>query len=157
MNGTKFYVVAVGTLLVVGCTDKAESDFKVCTQLAADGQYGAAKTACEKAVASDPSSRSGEAAKKKLDEMQPALAKLAKEDEEKAAAKKAAEEAKKRADEEARVEAVKKCSNWCVLAGPGVGMHCSGGGGEFGLKRCLEFEELYSSSPGVLKPCHCND
>lgn len=87
----------------VGCDDKAKPDHASCIQLKAKGDVEGAWKACNDAIAADPTSESGQAATKLLDEMRPSYEK-AKAQREGAEAK--AAEARRKADAEAQAQRV---------------------------------------------------
>lgn len=67
-------LILVGIVLV-GCTDKAEKDFRQCEALEAKGDISGAVMACETAARLAPTSKFGVAAKAKREAMAPAFAK----------------------------------------------------------------------------------
>lgn len=87
----------------VGCADKARPDHATCIQLNAKGDVEGAWRACNNAISADPTSESGKAATKLLEEMKPSYEK-ARADRNAAEAK--AAEARRKADAEAQAQAV---------------------------------------------------
>jgi hypothetical protein len=73
------------TLLLVGCMDKAKADYDKCVERDRNYDVAGAVTACQAAVAADPKSPSGQAAAKKLLDLQTVNDKLKVEHDEKSA------------------------------------------------------------------------
>ncbi len=88
MNGSRWIVVGVLMLGIIGCKDKAEPAYADCVQLEAKNDVIAVEGACNRAIAADPNSTSGKAAAAKVKELAPAVEKV------RAEQAKAAEEAR---------------------------------------------------------------
>lgn len=61
-------------VLLAGCTDKAEPNYKECIQLQLQGDLGGAWAACTMAMNLSPNSKAGKSAAVKLEEMKPKYA-----------------------------------------------------------------------------------
>lgn len=92
---------ALALAMLVGCNDRAQADYEKCVTAEGTGDFSAATTLCETALAADPSSKSGKAAREKLTSLKSTLAQRAKAD---ADAKAIA------ADRVAKLEA--ECTQW---------------------------------------------
>jgi hypothetical protein len=87
----------------VGCADRAKPDHATCIRLKANGDVEGAWKACNDAISADPTSESGKAATKLLEEMKPSYEKARAE---RSAAEANAAEARRKADAEAQAQAV---------------------------------------------------
>ncbi len=77
--------LAFTLLLLVGCMDKAKADYDKCVERDRNYDVAGAVSACQAAVAADPKSPSGQAAAKKLLDLQTVNDKLKVEHDEKSA------------------------------------------------------------------------
>lgn len=93
----------LGSLLIMGCEDKAEPRYNECVAFEAKGDVLKASIACEDAIKIDASSKSGKLAAEKLTALQPALEKRKKDADEQR--KKDAEIAKAQEQAEATARA----------------------------------------------------
>jgi hypothetical protein len=143
------FPLVIAVILIAGCKDKAKDDYDKCVKWDGQGDLNMAAIACDLAVKADPDSPSGKAAAQKLPDLQARLDALNQAKQAQAAASASAQAAAQQA-------MIDKCQRWCVLAGPGVGVHCGPGVGRGGLEQCRDLEKEYVVSPGIKRPCYCD-
>lgn len=79
------WLACMFTVLLVGCMDKAKADYDTCVERDRNYDVAGAVSACKAAVAADPKSPSGQAAAKKLLDLQTVNEKMKVEHDEKSA------------------------------------------------------------------------
>jgi hypothetical protein len=139
----------VFALLIVACADKAQPDYEVCTSLADKGKLSAARDACKAAAQLDSQSKAGQAALKKLDDLQLAL-----HAQDVAMARQAQAAAEASAFADTTAEAACTTHKWGTICD--VGHNGSGLQVSHSLAECNSMISDLKLQTGIsCDPCHC--